>query len=92
MISRGNPGGKEITMDEIKLKPCPFYGEVPIPIGHGMSSGDSIFWVRCFGCAASTTLFNYTTVECDGRTIKRPPQSWCYVEELQSEEVQGNEL
>ena len=24
----------------------------------------------------------YTKMECDGRTIKRPPQSWCYVEEL----------
>lgn len=24
--ARGNPGGKEITMDEIKLKPCPFCG------------------------------------------------------------------
>ena len=45
-------------MDEIKLKPCPFCGKVPIPIGHGMSTGDSIFWVRCCGCGASTTLFN----------------------------------
>ena len=26
MKARGNPGGKEITMDEIKLKPCPFCG------------------------------------------------------------------
>lgn len=26
--------------------------------------------------------YNYTKMECDGRTIKRPPQSWCYVEEL----------
>lgn len=25
--------------------------------------------------------YNYTTGECDGRIIKRPPQSWCYVEE-----------
>ena len=24
--ARGNPGGKEITMDEVKLKPCPFCG------------------------------------------------------------------
>lgn len=24
--ARGNPGGKEITMDEIELKPCPFVG------------------------------------------------------------------
>ena len=33
----------------------------------------------CWECP----YYNYTTVECDGRTIKRPPQSWCYVEELQ---------
>lgn len=26
--------------------------------------------------------YNYTKMDCDGRTIKRPPQSWCYVEEL----------
>lgn len=25
-VARGNPGGKEITMEEIKLKPCPFCG------------------------------------------------------------------
>lgn len=30
--------------------------------------------------------YNYTTVECDGRTIKRPPQSWCYVEDLKDGE------
>lgn len=26
--------------------------------------------------------YNYTKMDCDGRTIKRPPQSWCYVEGL----------
>ena len=26
--------------------------------------------------------YNYTKMDCGGRTIKRPPQSWCYVEEL----------
>ena len=26
--------------------------------------------------------YNYTKMDCDGRTIKRPPQSWRYVEEL----------
>lgn len=26
--------------------------------------------------------YNYTKMECDGRAIKRPPQSWCYVEDL----------
>lgn len=35
--------------------------------------------VGCWECP----YYNYTTVECDGRTIKRQPQSWCYVEELQ---------
>ena len=25
--------------------------------------------------------YNYIKMDCDGRTIKRPPQSWCYVEE-----------
>lgn len=29
--------------------------------------------------------YNYTKMECDGRTMKRPPQSWCYVEELGNE-------
>ena len=29
--------------------------------------------------------YNYTKMDCDGRTIKRPPQSWCYVEELRNE-------
>ena len=26
--------------------------------------------------------YNYTKMDCDGRVIGRPPQSWCYVEEL----------
>lgn len=34
--------------------------------------------VGCWECS----YYNYTKMECDGRTIKRPPQSWCYVEEL----------
>lgn len=25
--------------------------------------------------------YNYSRMDCDGRTIKRPPQNWCYVEE-----------
>lgn len=28
--------------------------------------------------------YNYTKMDCDGRTIKRPPQSWCYVERLKN--------
>lgn len=27
--ARGNPGGKEITMDKIELKPCPVCGRMP---------------------------------------------------------------
>lgn len=34
--------------------------------------------VGCWECP----YYNYTKMGCDGRTIKRPPQSWCYVEEL----------
>lgn len=26
--------------------------------------------------------YNYSKMDCDGRTISRPPQSWCYVEEI----------
>lgn len=26
--------------------------------------------------------YNYSKMDCDGRTIKRPPQSWFYVEEM----------
>lgn len=26
--------------------------------------------------------YNYTKMDCDGRTINRPPQSWCYVENM----------
>ena len=27
--------------------------------------------------------YNYTKMDCDGRVIGRPPQSWCYVDDLQ---------
>lgn len=26
--------------------------------------------------------YNYTKMDCDGRVIGRPPQSWCYVEAM----------
>ena len=26
--------------------------------------------------------YNYSKMDCDGRTINRPPQSWCYVEAM----------
>lgn len=28
--------------------------------------------------------YNYTKIDCDGRVIGRPPQSWCYVDDLQA--------
>ena len=28
--------------------------------------------------------YNYTQMGCDGRVIGRPPQSWCYVDDLQT--------
>lgn len=28
--------------------------------------------------------YNYSKMDCDGRTINRPPQSWCYVEEVRA--------
>ena len=32
---------------------------------------------NCCACP----YYNYTKMDCDGRVIGRPPQSWCYVEE-----------
>lgn len=31
--------------------------------------------------------YNYSKMDCDGRTIKRPPQSWCYVDMNRSDGV-----
>ena len=28
--------------------------------------------------------YNYTKMDCDGRVIGRPPQSWCYVDDAQA--------
>ena len=28
--------------------------------------------------------YNYTKMDCDGRVIGRPPQSWCYVDDVQA--------
>ena len=49
--------------------------DTPIPLSafKGLCKID----VGCGECP----YYNYTKMECDGRTIKRPPQSWCYVEE-----------
>ena len=43
--------------------------------------------VGCWECP----YFNYTTGDCDGRTIKRPPQSWCYVEAMDGERKDGGD-
>lgn len=32
---------------------------------------------NCCACP----YYNYTKMDCDGRVIGRPPQSWCYVQE-----------
>ena len=34
---------------------------------------------NCCACP----YYNYIKMNCDGRTIKRPPQSWCYVENME---------
>jgi predicted transcriptional regulator len=36
-----------------------------------------------FGCCVCP-YYNYTKMDCDGRVIGRPPQSWCYVDDLQT--------
>lgn len=55
--ARGNPGGKEITMEEIKLKPCPFCGGTAGAIGDGAFDEDNCFWVRCWECGAETSAY-----------------------------------
>lgn len=39
-------------MDEFKLKPCPFCG------GKAVKIGRNVFWVRCCGCGAGTSVFD----------------------------------
>lgn len=34
---------------------------------------------NCCACP----YYNYTKMDCDGRVIGRPPQSWCYVEAME---------
>lgn len=33
--------------------------------------------------------YNYTKMDCDGRVIGRPPQSWCYVEAMKDDDYHG---
>lgn len=49
--------------------------DTPIPLS--AFKGLCKIEVGCWECP----YYNYTKMECDGRTIKRPPQSWYYVEE-----------
>ena len=35
---------------------------------------------HCCACP----YYNYTKMDCDGRVIGRPPQSWCYVDDVQA--------
>ena len=55
--ARGNPGGKEITMDEIKLKPCPFCGGKGVEI---LEDGNKYLYYRymaqCQKCGANAKL------------------------------------
>ena len=59
--ARGNPGGKEITMDEIKLKPCPFCGgEAEINVDReAVEDTEKRHWaytVVCKRCCATSGL------------------------------------
>ena len=37
---------------------------------------------RVDAACCACPYYNYTKMECDGRVIGRPPQSWCYVEAM----------
>lgn len=38
-------------MDEIKLKPCPFYG------GKAIAKGVNVAWVSCSKCGSETAVY-----------------------------------
>lgn len=40
---------------------------------------------RVDAACCACPYYNYTKMECDGRVIGRPPQSWCYVEAMKDE-------
>lgn len=65
----------------------------PVVHGHFVHDGPrfagGVDWWRCSACgglvSGAETQFAYcpncgAKMDCEGRTIKRPPQSWCYVE------------
>ncbi len=59
--ARGNPGGKEITMEEIELKPCPFCGgEAEINVDReAVEDTEKRHWaytVVCKRCCATSGL------------------------------------
>lgn len=80
---------KETCLTSEKL--CDYLGE---KVGYGWHISDlriydtpkelSEFKTLCrvdANCCACP-YYNYTKMECDGRVIGRPPQSWCYVEAM----------
>ena len=80
---------KETCLTSEKL--CDYLGE---KVGYGWHISDlriydtpkelSEFKTLCrvdANCCACH-YYNYTKMECDGRVIGRPPQSWCYVEAM----------
>lgn len=80
---------KETCLTSEKL--CDYLGE---KVGYGWHISDlriydtpkelSEFKTLCrvdTNCCACP-YYNYTKMECDGRVIGRPPQSWCYVEAM----------
>lgn len=66
---RGNPGGKEITMEEIELKPCPFCGGAAKLILH-----NSIGGVRCPECGVLGACFMDKFTQGDG--LQKAVEAW----------------
>ena len=66
--ARGNPGGKEITMEEIELKPCPFCGGKGVEI---LEDENKYLYYRymaqCQKCGANAKL---------GRTKEEARKAW----------------
>ena len=55
--ARGNPGGKEIAMEEIKLKPCPFCGGKG-EIFRGTTYGfHYLYEPRCITCECALGVY-----------------------------------
>ena len=66
--ARGNPGGKEITMDEIKLKLCPFCGSSVGIIGRPLFATPMIVCTNQHSCGAA---LSFVGVENEAEVIER---------------------